>query len=60
MEEQLRASAPEPGAADQFRAALRADVGKNALDMQAHLVGDELRYAYTNLAVVGWKRGGGG
>ena len=60
VEEQLRASAPEPGAADQFRAALRADVGKNALDMQAHLVGDELRYAYTNLAVVGWKRDGEG
>ena len=51
------ASAPEPGAADQFRAALRADVGRDALGLQAHLAGDELRYAYTNLAVVGWKGG---
>ena len=32
-----------------------ADVGRRV--RPAHLAGDELRYAYTNLAVVGWKGG---
>lgn len=55
VEEQLRASATEPGDADRFRAVIRADLDKDELGVAAHLVGDELRYSYAILTLVGWK-----
>jgi SAM-dependent methyltransferase len=55
VEEQLKASATKPDAAEQFRVALRSDVDRDVLGVGAHLIGQEVHYSYLNLAVAGWK-----
>ena len=60
VEEQLRASAPAPDDAEKFRMILRSDVGRDALGVGVHVVGEAVYYSYLNLAVVGWKQDGDG
>jgi hypothetical protein len=57
LEASLRASFPEPGGADRLRALYRADVGVDALGVGAELRGDEIRFTYPIVIVVGRKRG---
>ncbi|KYG10785.1 methyltransferase type 11 [Sorangium cellulosum] len=57
LEAALRASFPEPGGADRLRALYRADVGVDALGVGAALRGDEVRFAYPIVILVGRKRG---
>ncbi|KYF68039.1 methyltransferase type 11 [Sorangium cellulosum] len=57
LEASLGASFPAPGGADRLRALYRADVGVDALGVGAALRGDEIRFAYPVVIVVGRKRG---
>ncbi len=55
VDEQMAASAPDPGDADRFRALVREDVGRNALGVHARAEGGRLFYSYTIAVRVGWK-----
>ncbi|AUX25250.1 uncharacterized protein SOCEGT47_057940 [Sorangium cellulosum] len=57
LEAALQASFPEPGGADRLRALYRADVGVDALGVGARLDGDEIRFAYPCVILVGRKPG---
>ncbi|MGK4002635.1 methyltransferase domain-containing protein [Sorangium sp. So ce1036] len=57
LEAALQASFPEPGGADRLRALYRADVGVDALGVGARIDGDEIRFAYPCIILVGRKPG---
>jgi SAM-dependent methyltransferase len=46
LEAQLRASFPKPGDAERLRQIVTADVGVNALGVQARRDGEEIRFTY--------------
>lgn len=56
LETQLAASFPGPAGADELRRLFRADLGVNALGVDARLAGDEIVFSYPVLVVAGEKR----
>lgn len=55
VEELLGASFPEPGKADEFRRAVRDDVGVDRLSIQAYELGGELRFGFP-ISVMVWTK----
>jgi ubiquinone/menaquinone biosynthesis C-methylase UbiE len=55
LENQLRASFPNPGDADRIRRLFEADLGVDELGVGAHRQGSEIHFAYPILVVVGEK-----
>jgi ubiquinone/menaquinone biosynthesis C-methylase UbiE len=55
LETQLAASFPAPGGADELRRLFRADVGVNALGVDARLEGDAIAFSYPVLVVASEK-----
>lgn len=57
LEKQLNASFPNPGDDKKIREMVRKDVGVNMLGLNAHLMGDEIRFSYPISIYVGTKIG---
>ncbi|MBX7244118.1 MAG: methyltransferase domain-containing protein [Candidatus Sumerlaeaceae bacterium] len=55
VEAQLRANFPNPSDDEKIRRIFREDVGRDTLGMGAHLVGDEVHFAYPVIIVAGQK-----
>lgn len=55
LEDQLEASFPNPGDDEKIRELVKADIGKDALGIDAHMVGDEIHFYYPTLIFVGKK-----
>jgi ubiquinone/menaquinone biosynthesis C-methylase UbiE len=55
LENQLRASFPNPGDADRIRRLFEADLGVDDLGVGAHRQGSEIHFAYPILVIVGEK-----
>jgi SAM-dependent methyltransferase len=56
LETQLAASFPAPGGADELRRLFRADLGVNALGVDARMEGDAIAFSYPVLVVASEKR----
>jgi ubiquinone/menaquinone biosynthesis C-methylase UbiE len=55
LENQIKASFPNPGDDEKIRRILRKDLGRDALGVGAHLRGEEIWFAYPILVLVGRK-----
>jgi ubiquinone/menaquinone biosynthesis C-methylase UbiE len=55
LENQIKASFPNPGDEDKIRRIFREDLGKDALGVGAHRRGEEIWFAYPILVLVGKK-----
>lgn len=55
LENQIKASFPNPGDEEKIRQIFREDLGKDALGVGAHLRGEEIWFAYPILVLVGEK-----
>jgi SAM-dependent methyltransferase len=55
LEKQLQASFPNPGDADKIRQLFREDLSHDRLGMGAHLVGEEIHFAYPTAVIIGQK-----
>lgn len=56
LETQLQASFPLPGDDDKIRALFQRDIGRNNLGVGAHMIGDEIHFAYPITVLAGDKR----
>jgi len=56
VEQQLKASFPNPGDEEKIRAIFKADIGKNQLGIGAHYKGNEIHYAVPIAVFVGQKK----
>lgn len=55
LENQLKASFPNPGDDEKIRELIKADIGKNSLGINVHMAGDEIHFCYPTLIFV-WKK----
>jgi len=55
LEKQLKASFPNPGDDEKLREIFRNDISVNSLDMDTHLVGEEIHFSYPISIYVGNK-----